>query len=135
MVVKKPRFRTRPEFSLQRRIIMMLRDRGWFVRSTHGNAFQKGFPDLFCYNPAFERAPLGPCRWIDVKVKGQHRYTKAQCLEWPEWEIGGVGIWILMGYTDEDYGLLFRPPNFREFWRPSYDKYRIPVSEIIKELE
>ena len=135
MPVKKPIFRGSPEKAEQKQIIIMLRDRGWFVRSTHGNAYQKGFPDLFAYNPAFERVQFGPCRWIDTKVKGQHRYTKAQCIEWPEWEAGGVGIWILMGHSDEDYGLLFRPPNFREFWRPSYDKYRIPVEDLLKDME
>lgn len=134
-MVKKPVFRSNPEARLQEKVIAMLRDRGWFVRSTHGNAYQKGFPDLYCYNPVFEKAPFGATRWIDLKVEGRHQYTKAQCLEWPEWEAGGVGIWIIMGDTDQWYAKLFEPPNFRDYWRPAYDKYRVPLDEILKELK
>jgi hypothetical protein len=112
----------------------MLRDRGWFVRNTHGNAFQKGFPDLFAFNESFLKTEFGAVRWIDVKVEGQYRFTKAQCLEWPEWEAGGVGIWIITGDADSDYAKLFDPPNFRDYWKPSYDKYRVPLDDILGDL-
>ena len=133
--MKKPVFRGRPEATLQKKIIAMLQDRGWFVRQTHGNAYQKGFPDLFAYNEDFMKAPFGPLRWIDTKVEGKHRYTKAQCIEWPEWEEGNVGIWILMGATEEWYGKLFQHPNFREYWLPAYDKYRLTTEEILEGME
>ena len=134
-MAKKPTYKSRPEAAIQKRIIAMLRDRGWFCRSTHGNAYQRGFPDIFAYNDSFAKLPWGALRWIDCKVKGRSRYTKAQCQEWPEWELGNVGIWIMFEGDDENYKNLFQPPNFREFWRPSYDKYTTPVQEILKELE
>lgn len=136
-MAKKPVFRTNPEARLQKAIIAFLRDRGWHVRSTHGNAYQKGYPDLLCYNRSFTRTEWGPYRPIDVKVEGQHKYTKAQCLEWPEWmpEAGGPGVWILMQANESWYSKLFDQPNMWEYWRPAYDKYRVPVDEILKELE
>ncbi len=112
----------------------MLRDRGWFVRTTHGNAYQKGFPDLFCYNADFSKAPFGALRMIDTKVEDRHRYTKAQCIEWPKWEAGNVGIWILMGYTEEWYAKLFDPPNFRDYWKDAYNKYSVSPEEIMREM-
>ena len=133
-MVKKPRFRGKPEHILQDKVIAMMRDRGWFVRQTHGNAFQKGFPDLYCFNESFRKAPFGRERWIDCKVPGQHRYTKAQCQEWPLWEAAGIGIWIMMYATDEWYAKLFGPPNFRDYWKPAYDKYSIPVSKLIEDI-
>jgi len=113
----------------------MLEDRGWFVRATHGNAYQKGFPDLFAFNESFCKVQYGAFRWIDCKVEENCRYTKAQCQEWPLWEEKGLGVWIIMEATDEWYAKLFDPPNFRDYWKPRYDKYLVPVEEIIKELE
>jgi len=136
-MVSKPIFRTRPEAAIQKRIVAFLKDRGWHVRSTHGNAYQSGYPDLLAYNRSFTRTEWGPYRPIDVKVEGQHRYTKAQCQEWPEWmpEAGGPGVWIMMDATEAWYMKLFEQPNMWEYWKPAYDKYRLVVDEILKELE
>lgn len=136
-MVKKPIFRSSPEARLQEQIIQFLRDRGWHVRQTHGNAFQKGVPDLLCFNASFIRTEFGPYRPIDVKVEGQHKYTKSQCLEWPEWmpEAGGPGVWIMMGATEKWYAKLFQPPNMWDYWRPAYDKYRVTHEEILRELD
>jgi len=100
----------------------------------HGNAFQKGIPDLYCWNPQFG-GEEGLHRWVDVKVEGHYQYTKAQCQKWPLWESIGLGVWIMMNDTDEWYAKLFEPPNFRDYWRPSYDKYVLKVEDIIGELE
>lgn len=131
-MVKKPVFRTRPEAALQAKIVQFLRLRGWHVRSTHGNAYQKGYPDLLCYNKSLELY-----RPIDVKVEKSHRYTKAQCLEWPKWmpEEGGPGVWIMMGADDIWYQKLFQPPNMWDYWKPHYDKFRAKISDIIEPLE
>lgn len=136
-MVKKPVFRSDPEQRLRAELVSFLRDRGWHVRMTHGNAYQKGVPDLLCFNRSFLRTELGPYRPIDVKVEGYYQYTKAQCLEWPEWmpEVGGPGVWIMMGANEQWYAKLFQPPNMWDYWRPAYNKYRVPVEEILKELE
>lgn len=113
----------------------MLRLRGWFVRETHGNAFQKGWPDVYAHNNSFKNSEFGPVRWIDCKVKGSYQFTKAQCQEWPRWEAGGVGIWIMTGAEEEDYKLLFENPNWRKFWKPAYDKYVRDINEILGEMD
>lgn len=134
MQTKKPRFRTTPEDRIQGQVISFLEARGWLVEKMHGNAFQKGIPDLYCFNPSIG-GPEGLHRWVDIKVKGQHRYTKSQCQKWPLWESIGLGVWIMMGATDEWYSKLFGPPNFRDYWKPSYDKYCQTVEDIIKEMD
>jgi hypothetical protein len=132
--VKKPIYRTRPEAAIQKRIIAFLRDRGWHVKPTHGNAYQKGVPDLLCFNASFIKTEFGGYRPVDCKVEGQHKYTKAQCLEWPEWmpEAGGPGVWIMMDDTERWYKKLFEQPNMWEYWKPAYDKYRLTVDEVME---
>ena len=128
-IMKAPRFHSRPEDALQDRIVTFLTQRGWLVEETHGNAYQKGFPDLFAWNPK-----LQVFRWIDVKILTNYRYTKHQCQKWPEWERSGLGVWIMVDATEEEYAKLFQPPNFREYWKPHYDKYLTPIREILEEL-
>ena len=131
--MKKPVFRTRPEDAVQEKIIAFLKMRGWHVEKMHGNAFQSGIPDLYCFNPSLGGSE-GLHRWVDVKVEGRHKYTKAQCQKWPLWESIGIGVWIMMGATEEWYGKLFGPHNFRDYWRPGYDKYCQTVEDILDEL-
>lgn len=132
--MKKPRFRSSPESGIQERIIKFLELRGWLVEKMHGNAFQRGIPDLYCWNPHLGDEE-GLHRWVDVKVERRHQYTKAQCQKWPLWESIGLGVWIMMGATEKWYAKLFGPPNFRDYWEPRYDKYCITVEKIIEELE
>ncbi len=132
--MKKPVFRTTPESAVQERIISFLKSRRWHVEKMHGNAFQKGIPDLYCWNPLLGYGHEGLHRWVDVKVQGHHQYTKSQCQKWPEWEKIGLGVWIMMGATEEWYAKLFGPPNFRDYWKPRYDKYNAPIDKIIEEL-
>lgn len=134
-MVKKPIFRSRPEAILQVKIITMLEARGWYVKSTHGSSFSRGWPDLYCFNLSFKGTEYGAHRWIDVKVPQRYQYTKAQCQEWPRWEAVGLGVWILMANTEEAYTKLFEPPNFREYWKPAYDKYLISVQEVMEEMD
>lgn len=127
--MKKPRApRSRPEAAIQKKVIDFLTMRGWYVKSTHGNAYQSGFPDLFCYHPDYGM------RWVDIKNPLNYRYTKAQCQTWPVMEQYGCGVWIMVAATEEEYAKLFQPPNFRDYWKDHYNQYLRKKEEIIQEL-
>ena len=103
-----------------------LRARGWLVERMLADAFQNGIPDLYIHHPKWGS------RWVEVKRPDNYSFTKAQRRKWPEWEKSGVPIWILTAATDEQYGLLFGPPNWLDFWKPSF---QIPdVDAMIDEL-
>lgn len=98
----------KPEEVIQRSIIAKLRMEGWFVKETHGDAYQSGFPDLFATHSKF-----GP-RWIEVKLpemKGS-RFTAAQLEDFPKFCANGSGVWILTSDTQEEYLKLFQKPNW-----------------------
>ena len=103
-----------PEHKIQRDLIEYLVARGWMVEHTHGNLYQTGFPDLFIAHYKWGT------RWIDVKNPKKYSFTKAQRQKWPEWEAKRVGIWILTAASQDQYDLLFAPPNWRKFWRASW---------------
>jgi len=127
--MKKIRPRLGPEFIIQRDFVRYLRDREWLVERTHGNLFQQGFPDLYVSHKENGQ------RWIDVKNPASYRYTKAQIQKWPIWDSYGIGIWIITGATDADYDKLFQPPNWKEYWKPSYDQYLIEPEVLLAEME
>lgn len=118
------------ESALQREIKQYLMDRGWHVEVFTCGAFQKGIPDLYAF-----RMDHGEeiHRWIDIKRPKGGKLTKAQCQKWPLWESIGIGVWIM---TECDDGVLCGPPNFRDWWRPSYDKYLVKSgAEILEEWD
>lgn len=128
-MIKDPRFHSNPEKIIEDGIRFdLLPARGWLVEKTHSTAFSSGWPDLFCWHPHFG------LRWVDVKNPKAYRYTKAQIQTWPKWEAMGLGVWIMMEASEAEYQKLFQPPNFREFWRPSYDQYLLNVEDIIEEI-
>lgn len=100
----------KPEAKIQSALVDYLTARSWLVERMHGNAYQRGVPDLYCYRE-------GEHRWIDVKVAGRYSFTPAQRHKWLIWDSFGVGIWILTGACQSEYNKLFEPPNWREFWR------------------
>jgi len=108
--------RERPEAKIQTELTEFMGGRDWLAEATHGNAYQKGFPDLFLAHIRHGQ------RWVDCKVAGKYSFTKAQIEKWPKWEKTGVGIWILTAATEEEYDKLFQPPNWRKYWRPSYGR-------------
>ena len=116
-----------PEWYIQRDLKDLLRARAWHVEQTHGNLFQTGFPDLFVSHKKFGS------RWIDCKVDGKYEFTIAQQRKWPIWTEFGVGIWILTAATQEQYDRLFRPPNWRDYWKPKYGI--VPVEELLRQLD
>ncbi|MHC4188370.1 MAG: hypothetical protein ACYSUB_01620 [Planctomycetota bacterium] len=117
-----------PEYIIQRDVMAFLRARGWWVERTHGNLFQKGFPDLYIAHHKFGQ------RWLDIKNPVSHTYTKAQCQKWPIWHQFGIGIWIIVAATEEEYDKLFKPPNWANYWKPRYDEYLMDVNVLLDEL-
>lgn len=126
--MKKPKWRNKhgPEYNIQTAVIQFLRDRDWHVERMVGNAFQMGIPDLYCFHRKYGE------RWIDIKNPVQYEYTKAQRVKWPIWEAAGIGVWILVGTTDEEYDKLFKPPNMRDYWKPKYD---VDVDGLLDDLD
>ena len=127
--MEKPRIRPShgPEWRIQQELIKFLRARKWLVEVTQGNLYQKGFPDLYLSHVKFGQ------RWIDVKNPVAYTFTKAQRIKWPNWEKHGVGIWILVAPTEEEYDKIFQPPNWRKYWKPKWD-LEPTVDDLLEEL-
>ncbi len=117
----------REEFRLQHELIAYLEVRDWLVERMIGNAFQKGIPDLYIHHRKWG------ARWIDVKVEGKYSFTRDQKRKWPIWEQHGVGIWILTGADQANYDKLFRPPNWRDYWKPSWGQLH-DIDTLLDEL-
>lgn len=125
-----------PEWHIQERFKDFLSGRGWLVERVIGNAFQKGLPDLFLGHPQHG------WRWVDIKVFGKYSFTKPQRQKWPIWEQYGIGIWILGAASEEEctvqhmateYNKLFEPPNWRQFWKSSWDE-KDDIDKMLDEL-
>jgi hypothetical protein len=95
-----------PEDIIQEAIISYLRVREWFVKSTHGNMYQSGFPDLCAWHHKYGQ------RWIEVKNPGHYQFTAAQLRDFPLICANGGEIWIMVAATDEEYAKLFKPFNW-----------------------
>jgi len=102
-------YNTGPEAIIQRDIIRMLTLKGWYVMETHGNMYQRGFPDLFATH-ALERQ-----RWIEVKNPLSYAFTPAQMEAFPKLCAFGSGVWILVAATESEYLKLRQPPNWTHY--------------------
>lgn len=121
------RSNSRPEWHIQQAVIEFLEVRDWQVEHTHGSVYQTGFPDLYLAHLKWGQ------RWVDCKVAGKYSFTNAQKIKWPQWERKGIGIWILTAATEEEYAKLRQPPNWREFWKPSWGE--LPdIDKLLEEL-
>lgn len=105
---------TGPEADIQRRLLAYLRERGWYVMVTHGNTFQRGFPDLLALHPSYGY------RWIEVKYGPKHCFTPAQEACFPLMAAAKMSIHILTEATDEEYRKLFGPPNWHMYMFPPH---------------
>lgn len=114
-----------PEWYIRRDIKTMLEVRGWHVEIMHGSAFQFGIPDLYCFHRKWGE------RWIDAKNPNQYSFTRQQKIKWPIWERAGIGVWILVADTQEEYDKLFQPPNWRSYLKPGW---KLPSQEEIEQL-
>lgn len=110
--IKKIRSKYGPEHYIQKDIIAYLREREWFVRATHGNQYQSGFPDLFAAKRRYGM------RWIECKAKN-YKFTDAQLETFPEFSKAGVGIWVMQNH--EEYLKLFSEPNWATY---------LPVAQV-----
>lgn len=106
-LMRTPKLRKKkgPEAVIQDALIDFLRVKGWHVMSTHGNIYQRGFPDLYCVHYRHKQ------RWIEVKNPSKYEFTPAQLDNFPIIS-RVVGIWILTAATEEEYSKLFQPQNW-----------------------
>jgi len=98
-----------PERIIQDAIILLLRNRGWWVIETHGNMYQRGLPDLYATHARYGG------RWIEVKNPGKFCFTPAQLETFPKFTANGTGVWILGAATESEYEKLFKPYNWKEY--------------------
>ncbi len=68
---------------------------------THGNQYQSGFPDLYCFHPGYKID-----RWVEVKMRNS--FTSAQHHWFPKID----KIWVMKNATEDEYAKLFRSPNW-----------------------
>lgn len=69
---------------------------------THGNKYQAGFPDLYCFHYLFGE------RWVEVKILGKESFTEYQMYYFPLIK----RVWILKDTSESEYLKLFKEPNY-----------------------
>lgn len=95
-----------PEAIIQEAIIKKLTLLQWYVKSTHGNMFQQGFPDLYACHRSYG------ARWIEVKNPEAYCFTPAQLECFPMFSAKNIGIWVLVSDSDEEIRKLHGPANW-----------------------
>lgn len=108
------------EKEIQNDLIKFLRWREWVVMSTHGNAHQQGFPDIFCCHPRYS------WRWVEVKKIKGYRMTAAQEKFFPIIK----KVWILNAATFDEYDKLFHPSNWFTYLNPNHKSRIYRESDI-----
>jgi hypothetical protein len=96
------------EAIIQTAIIARLKVLDWYVKDTHGNMYQSGFPDLFCCHTKYGH------RWVEVKCphrSGTSAFTPAQLQEFPKLCAHGSGVWVATTHVDIEK-LLMGPYNW-----------------------
>ncbi len=101
-----PKPKKGPEAVMQEAICNMLRCEGWFVKGTHGNMYQSGFPDLFACHSTYGQ------RWVEVKNPKAYEFTGAQLEDFPKLCANGSGVWIMVAATKTEYNKLFSKFNW-----------------------
>ena len=87
----------------------MLTLKGWYVLETHGNMYQRGFPDLFATHTTMRQ------RWIEVKNPVKYSFTPAQLETFPKLCAYGSGVWILTAATEHEYAKLMQAFNWDQY--------------------
>ena len=104
----------------------MLNDRGWFTLETHGNAYQKGLPDIFACHANHGH------RWVECKNPKAYDFTAAQRVTFPQFTCNGSGVWILVAATEAEYVKLFDKPNWHYYLK--IFKGAIPQGPIVNPI-
>jgi len=126
--------RNKLESAISRDVKAELISLGWHVEVITCNAYMRGIPDFYCFKRTVVSSPYiaGVAtsnyykdfhRWVDIKRPKGGTLTKAQCQKWPLWESIGLDVYILTGTGQEH--ILYGPANFRDWWKPRYDKYAL----------
>jgi hypothetical protein len=100
------------EAKIQNEIRWFLQAYGWKVERMHGNAFQKGIPDLYVVHPKHGK------KWVEIKKPKGYKFTNEQLRNFPEFEKFNDPIWIMVAATKQEYEKLFGPPNWRSYLKP-----------------
>lgn len=109
MDYRKPREKKDLESAGSERLRAFMRREGWGTWKTHGNVFQKGWPDIYASHPIHGQ------RWIETKtIDG--RLERTQVDLFAEWARYGVQVWVLR--DEKDYRWLFKQANAWEFGLP-----------------
>lgn len=97
----------REEAAIQRRVVDMLTLRGWYVKTTHGNSYQAGLPDIFACHSSFGS------KWIEIKKPVKYRFTTAQLTVFTGFSKCNIGVWVLT--HENQYGNLMGGANWHTF--------------------
>ena len=97
------------EAAIQSAIVDFLTLRQWFVMVTHGNMYQRGFPDLFATHSKYGY------RWVEVKHPTEYCFTPAQIETFPKLVAFGSGVWIMSAATQFEYEKLWKPCNWYQY--------------------
>ncbi len=89
-----PKGKLGPEAIKQKAVLKDLRGDGWFARSTHGNEFQAGLPDIFACHLRYGS------RWIEMKNDKNWKLEESQIETFTKFSEKRVGVWVLQGVVD-----------------------------------
>lgn len=116
-----PRRKSDRENQMRDALKAKLEARGWYVKITHGNAFQSGLPDLYATHSKYG------IRWIECKLP-EGRFTSAQLDTIPKMSAHGSGVWVLVDATDAEIEKLFGPENWFFFLKSIFPESFRPGS-------
>lgn len=100
-----------PEAKIQKDLITLLLQKGWYIKVIPGSKYLSGMPDLFATHSLYRQ------RLIEVKLPGMvgSKFTPAQLDTFPKLSANGSGIWILTAATEMEYKLLFKAQNWWQY--------------------
>ena len=110
----------KPETLLQQDVIKILRYHEWFVMPTHGNAYQQGFPDLFCFHQRYDY------KWVEVKLPNNYSFTASQEIYFKEIK----KVWLMQRSSTDEYKRLFSHPNWYMYIKPEHKQKVFKESKI-----